>query len=60
MISIAAKIIIAYHSFLGRFKKYLVSGMHSDMYIKYTTEELEAHLLNLFHGSPSSLSLRKF
>lgn len=60
MISIAAKIIPAYRSFLGRLRKHLVFRRHSDMYIKYTAEDLEAHLLNLFHGNPSSLSSRKF
>jgi exocyst complex protein 7 len=57
-ISIAEKMIPAYRSFLGRLRKYLESGRHSEMYIKYTPEDLETHLLDLFHGNPSSVSSR--
>ena len=47
---------VSYRSFLGRLGKYLEkeSGRHSEMYIKYTPEDLETHLLDLFHGNPSS------
>lgn len=54
-ISIAEKI-PAYRSFLGRFKKYSESGRHSEMHMKYTPEDLETHLLNLFPSNPSSIS----
>jgi exocyst complex protein 7 len=57
-ISIAEKMIPAYRSFLDRFGKYLESGRNSEMYIKYTPEDLETRLLDLFHGDQSSLSSR--
>jgi exocyst complex protein 7 len=53
-ISIAEKLIPAYRSFLCRHRKYLESERHTEMYIKYTPEELEIYLLDLFHGNPSS------
>jgi exocyst complex protein 7 len=58
-ISIAEQIIPAYRSFLGRLRKYLKSGSQSNMYIKYTPEDLETHLLDLFHSNPSSVSSRR-
>jgi len=57
-ISIAEKMIPAYRSFLGRLRKHLESGRHSKMYIKYTPEDLETHILDLFQGNLSSLSNR--
>lgn len=53
-ILVAEKIIPAYRYFLGRFRKSLGSESHSQIYIKYTPEDLEAHLLDLFHGNSSS------
>lgn len=55
-ISVAEKIIPAYRFFLGRFRKSSESGSHSQIYIKYMPEDLEARLLDLFHGDSSSLS----
>ncbi|OMO71679.1 Exocyst complex protein Exo70 [Corchorus olitorius] len=51
-ISISEKVIPAYRSFMGRFGGQLESGRHAGKYIKYTPEDLENYLLDLFEGSP--------
>ncbi|KAJ0988868.1 hypothetical protein J5N97_007224 [Dioscorea zingiberensis] len=50
-ISISEKVIPAYRSFMGRFGGHL-EGRHAAKYIKYTAEDLENYLLDLFEGSP--------
>ncbi|VFQ90528.1 unnamed protein product [Cuscuta campestris] len=54
-ISISEKVIPAYRSFLGRFGSHLESGRNSGKYIKYTADDLENYLLDLFEGNPLSL-----
>ncbi|XP_031477275.1 exocyst complex component EXO70B1-like [Nymphaea colorata] len=55
-ISISEKVIPAYRSFMGRFRSHLESTRrHADKYIKYTPEDLEAYLLDLFEGVPLTL-----
>ena len=54
-ISISEKVIPAYRSFMGRFRSQLESGRHAGKYIKYTPEDLENYLLDLFEGSPGVL-----
>ncbi|XP_051115772.1 exocyst complex component EXO70B1-like [Andrographis paniculata] len=51
-ISISEKVIPAYRSFLGRFGSQLEGGRHVGKYIKYTPEDLENYLLDLFEGTP--------
>lgn len=51
-ISISEKVIPAYRSFMGRFGSHLESGRHAGKYIKYTPEDLENYLLDLFEGTP--------
>ncbi|KDP30922.1 hypothetical protein JCGZ_11298 [Jatropha curcas] len=51
-ISISEKVIPAYRAFLGRFGNQLESGRHAGKYIKYTAEDLENYLLDLFEGTP--------
>ncbi|KAK6148099.1 hypothetical protein DH2020_019011 [Rehmannia glutinosa] len=51
-ISISEKVIPAYRSFMGRFGSHLESGRHAGRYIKYTPEDLENYLLDLFEGTP--------
>ncbi|KAL6576320.1 hypothetical protein OROHE_000101 [Orobanche hederae] len=51
-ISISEKVIPAYRSFMGRFGSQLESGRHAGKYIKYTPEDLENYLLDLFEGTP--------
>ena len=50
-ISISEKVIPAYRSFMGRFGNHLESGRNAGKYIKYTPEDLENYLLDLFEGS---------
>ncbi|XLS78423.1 hypothetical protein HN51_062648, partial [Arachis hypogaea] len=54
-LSISEKVIPAYRSFVGRFSSHLVEGRHAGKYIKYTPEDLDTYLLNLFEGSPAVL-----
>ncbi|EPS63454.1 hypothetical protein M569_11330, partial [Genlisea aurea] len=56
-ISISEKVIPAYRYFHRGFGSQLESGKHAAKYIKYTPEELETHLLDLFEGAPLVLHL---
>lgn len=53
-ISISEKVIPAYRSFVGRFGSQL-EGRHAGKYIKYSPEDLEDYLLDLFEGAPGVL-----
>lgn len=55
IISVSEKVIPAYRSFLGRFRNQLESGRNSGKYIKYTPEDLENSLSDLFEGSAAVL-----
>lgn len=57
-ISISEKVIPAYRSFYGRFSSQL-EGRHAGKYIKYTPDDLEIHLLDLFEGSLALLHLTR-
>lgn len=50
-ISISCKVIPAYRSFVGRYL-----GSIDNRYIKYSADDLENYLLDLFEGTPKSLS----
>lgn len=49
-ISIAEKLLPAYRSFLGRFRSHLESSRHSELYIKYSVDDLESALLDFFEA----------
>ncbi|CAL5370727.1 unnamed protein product [Camellia sinensis] len=49
-ISTSLKVIQAYRTFVGRYTNYL-----SDKLIKYSADDLENYILDLFEGSPRSL-----
>ncbi|KAL4634433.1 hypothetical protein ACB092_04G199100 [Castanea dentata] len=55
-IFISLEVIPAYRSFMGRFGNQVESGRHAGKYIKYTADDLENYLLDLFEGSPRVLS----
>ncbi|KAK3162023.1 hypothetical protein QOZ80_1BG0084290 [Eleusine coracana subsp. coracana] len=55
-ISISLKVIQAYRTFKGRYSSHLDSTKHRDRYIKYSPEDLEELLLDLFEGTPKSLN----
>ncbi|XP_039772556.1 exocyst complex component EXO70B1-like isoform X2 [Panicum virgatum] len=53
-ISISENVIPAYRAFTGRYGSLVDSGRNSGKYIKYTPEDLENHLSDLFEGSPGA------
>ncbi|KAK9684298.1 hypothetical protein RND81_10G200200 [Saponaria officinalis] len=55
LISISEKVIPAYRAFLGRFGPQLEKGRHSGKYIKYTVEDIDGYLGDLFGGTPCVL-----
>ncbi|ERN07519.1 hypothetical protein AMTRI_Chr10g1510 [Amborella trichopoda] len=54
-ISISMKILQAYRMFIGRYRNQLEGVRHSERYMKYSAEDLETYLLDLFEGSPRLL-----
>lgn len=54
-ISVSEKVIPAYRAFLGRFGNQLESGRNVGRYIKYSAEDLEGYLGDLFEGTPAVL-----
>lgn len=54
-ISISEKVIPAYRSFMGRFQSHVEGGKHAGKYIKYTLEDLEIYLLDLFEGNSGTM-----
>ncbi|TYJ99255.1 exocyst complex component EXO70B1 [Cucumis melo var. makuwa] len=50
-ISVSAKALPAYRAFLGRHGSQLENTRHAGRYIKYTSDDLEGYLLDLFEGS---------
>ncbi|MCO5602091.1 hypothetical protein L7F22_056219 [Adiantum nelumboides] len=57
-ISITEMILPAYRSFLGRFQNHL-DARHPEKYVKYTVDDLEVYLNDLFEGSTGALIKRK-
>lgn len=58
-ISISDKLLPAYRSFLGRYGHYLETQRHPEKYVKYSSDDIEDFLNNLFEGTSASMSLRK-
>ncbi|CAN6470200.1 unnamed protein product [Victoria cruziana] len=58
-ISISLKVLQAYRMFRGRYGHHLEGSRHADRYIKYTAEDLENLLLDLFEGTPRSLNSQR-
>ncbi|KAL4634429.1 hypothetical protein ACB092_04G198800 [Castanea dentata] len=54
-ISIMENVISAYRSFMGMLGNQVESGRYAGKYIKYTADDLESYLLDLFEGSPRVL-----
>ncbi|GJZ77405.1 exocyst complex component EXO70B1 [Tanacetum coccineum] len=55
-ISISEKVLPAYRAFVGRFGSQLESGRHAGKYVKYTPDDLENYLSDLFEGKPAVLN----
>lgn len=58
-ISIQEKVIPAYRAFFGRNKSQLEGGRHAGKYIKYTPDDLESYLPDLFEGNQMVIHPRK-
>ncbi|KAI3499562.1 hypothetical protein L1887_35365 [Cichorium endivia] len=55
-ISISEKVLPAYRAFVGRHGSQFESGRHAGKYVKYSPDDLENHLLDLFEGRPTVLN----
>ncbi|GJN21127.1 hypothetical protein PR202_gb08577 [Eleusine coracana subsp. coracana] len=53
-ISISENVIPAYRAFLGRYGSQVDGGRYPGKYVKYSPEDLEDQLSDLFEGSPGS------
>ncbi|GJN06898.1 hypothetical protein PR202_ga24671 [Eleusine coracana subsp. coracana] len=58
-VSIAAVIVPAYRSFLGRFSQQFSAGRQTEKYIKLSGEDLEAIIEELFDGNAVSMPRRR-
>lgn len=58
-ISIQEKVIMAYRAFFGRNKSQLEGGRHAGKYIKYTPDDLESYLPDLFEGNQMVIHPRR-
>ncbi|CAL9164671.1 exocyst complex component EXO70E2-like [Musa acuminata AAA Group] len=58
-ISVSAQLIQAYRIFEGRYASHLDGERHRERYIKYSPDDLEEYLLDLFEGSPKSLQSQR-
>ncbi|KAG6520770.1 exocyst complex component EXO70E2-like [Zingiber officinale] len=58
-ISLSAQLIQPYRMFEGRYATHLDNDRHRERYLKYTSNDLEEFLLDLFEGSPKSLQSRR-
>lgn len=55
-LSVSDRVIPAYRSFVGRYGYHLESGRNAGKYIKYSADDIENLVLDLFEGSPGSLN----
>ncbi|WOL07767.1 exocyst complex component EXO70B1-like [Canna indica] len=58
-IAVSNHLIQAYRTFEGRYAGHLDGERHRERYIKYTADNLEEFLLDLFEGSPKSLPTQR-
>ncbi|CAM0874596.1 unnamed protein product [Alopecurus aequalis] len=58
-VSIAAVIVPAYRSFLGRFSQHFTPGRQTEKYIKLSGEDLEGIIEELFEGNAVSMIRRR-
>ncbi|KAL6592032.1 hypothetical protein ACP70R_049618 [Stipagrostis hirtigluma subsp. patula] len=58
-VSIAAVVVPAYRSFLGRFAQHFSAGRQTEKYIKLSGEDLEAIIEELFDGNAVSMPRRR-
>ncbi|KAH7856934.1 hypothetical protein Vadar_007103 [Vaccinium darrowii] len=53
-VMISELLIPAYTTFLGRFKNYFESGRHPETFVKYSVEDIQAAIFDLFEGTSAS------
>jgi len=58
-VSIAAVIVPAYRSFLGRFAQHFTAGRQTEKYVKLSGEDLETIIEELFDGNAASMPRRR-
>ncbi|CAL5098154.1 unnamed protein product [Urochloa decumbens] len=58
-VSIAAVVVPAYRSFLGRFAQHFSAGRQTEKYVKLSAEDVEAIIDELFDGNATSMVRRR-
>lgn len=58
-ISVSAVLVPAYRSFKGRFEQHFSSGRQREKYIRFSPEDLEKYVEDLFEGNPMSMPRRR-
>jgi exocyst complex component 7 len=58
-VSIAAVVVPAYRSFLGRFTQHFGAGRQTEKYVKLSAEDVEAIIDELFDGNATSMTRRR-
>jgi exocyst complex component 7 len=58
-VSIAAVVVPAYRSFLGRFAQHFSAGRQTEKYVKLSAEDLETIIDELFDGNATSMPRKK-
>ncbi|KAL6641840.1 hypothetical protein ACP70R_020021 [Stipagrostis hirtigluma subsp. patula] len=58
-VSIAAVVVPAYRSFVGRFAQHFSAGRQSEKYIKLSAEDVETIIDELFDGNATSMARRR-
>ncbi|KAF8726258.1 hypothetical protein HU200_019715 [Digitaria exilis] len=58
-VSIAAVVVPAYRSFLGRFSQHLSAGRQTEKYVKLSAEDVETIIDELFDGNATSMVRRR-
>ncbi|GJM87918.1 hypothetical protein PR202_ga03924 [Eleusine coracana subsp. coracana] len=58
-VSIAAVVVPAYRSFLGRFAQHFSAGRQTEKYVKLSAEDVETIIDELFDGNATSMARRR-
>jgi exocyst complex component 7 len=58
-ISVSAVLVPAYRSFKGRFEQQWSSGRQREKYVRFSPEDLEKYVEDLFEGNPMSMPRRR-
>jgi hypothetical protein len=58
-VSIAAVVVPAYRSFLGRFAQHFSAGRQTEKYVKLSAEDVETIIDELFDGNATSMTRRR-